>query len=658
MSRILAGFRGYAADARAALTHAPAEVALGWLVAFSASWAIAVQDASVVEAWTRLGVAVAIALPIVFGASILRAAGAISPGTRWAVTAGALAVGGIYGAAFFEHVLSEVWRTWLLFGASAATLTLTPVLMPGDRGYGRPAGGPVHEPVGAPIHEPAGDPTGTPIPARAGESIDAAGRWSVVAAERSRFWIFFQRLVARAVTVYGLALLLAIGLSVAIASVDTLFDLNATDEETYLHVFAWILIGVGTWAMAGSAPELAAPADVNREFALAWARRLGLYLLLPLLLVYTTILYAYMARIAVLSEVPQNLVSPLVLAAGAMWLVGAIVLEPFHWLEDPPVAARILRFFPWLAVPLVLLGMWALWLRVDQYDWTEFRYVRMAALAGLLALAITGIAHRLRGRPPILKEIPITMALLLLFSATGPWGAAGTSLRSQQARLVELAAAVDTGAGSGASGRLALGRPATEEEMELADVVRYVRDHFGMEEAEAVVPAPLLVRLDSMNLLWGGRRDPAAELERVQIYAHLDRNDGVAGIPAGTLYRFNAFRERRVRGTNQGAVAFVDGITLRFEVPGGSYSVDLTELADTMAARARRPPAPDDPPVELRSTSVTLTSREGVVPLRDEAGATRGVVILENLSVDYPADGSLEGAEVANAGGIVVVSET
>ncbi|HUP19006.1 MAG TPA: DUF4153 domain-containing protein, partial [Gemmatimonadota bacterium] len=515
MSRILAGFRGYAADARAALTHAPVEVGLGWLVAFSASWAIAVQDAGVLEAWTRLGIAVAIALPIVFGASILHAAGAIEGPTRWGITAGALAAGALYGAFFFEPVLSEVWRSWLLFGASVSVLTLTPLAMPARASYGE---------------------------------RDATGRWSALAAERSRFWIFFQRGVARAITVYGMALLLATGLSGAIASVDTLFNLHAADGETYFHVFAWIVIGVGTWAMAGAALDLAATQDVDRELALAWARRVGLYLLLPLLLVYTAILYAYMARIAFLAEVPQNLVSPLVLVAGAMWLAGAIVLEPFHWLEDSPVAARILRFFPWLAVPLVALGMWALWLRVDQYAWTEFRYVRMAALAGLLALAIAGIAHRLRGRPPILKEIPIAMALLFLFSATGPWGAAAASLRSQQARLVELTAAVDTGAVAGdpddppAQGARPLtrgGRAPTTEETELAEVVRYVRDHFGMEEAEEVVPAPLLARLESNNLLWGGRRDPAAELERVQIYARLDRYEGVAGIPAGTLYRFN-----------------------------------------------------------------------------------------------------------------------
>ena len=63
--------------------HAPAEVALGWLIALSASWAIAVDDAGVFEAWTRLGVTVAIAIPLVFGASILRAAGAVSTATRW-----------------------------------------------------------------------------------------------------------------------------------------------------------------------------------------------------------------------------------------------------------------------------------------------------------------------------------------------------------------------------------------------------------------------------------------------------------------------------------------------------------------------------------------------------------------------------------------------
>jgi hypothetical protein len=630
MNRILAGFRGYAADARAALTWAPVEVALGWLVAFSASWAIAVQDAGVLETWTRLGVAVAIALPIVFAASILRAAASIRPATRWAITGGALLVGAVYGGLVFRPVISEAWRSWLLLGASIALFTLTPLL---QRGPAPPAAGPP---------------------------------WNALAAERERFWIFFQRVALRAITVYGMAILVAIGVSAAVASVDTLFDLSATDEETYLHIFAWIVIGIGTWAMAGGAPDLAAEVRLDRELALTRARRVGLYLLLPLLLVYTAILYAYMVRIAFLAELPENLVSPLVLVAGALWLAGAIALEPFHWLADGPVAARIIRFFPWLAVPLVALGIWALGIRVEQYGWTEFRYVRMAALAGLLALAVSGIARRLRGRPPILKEIPITVAALMLFAATGPWGAPATSLRSQTGRMADLAAAAE--AEAAASGLAARTGRASEEEIEAGEVVRYLRDHFGMEAAERVVSAPLLARLDSLNLLWGGRRDPDARPAMVQIYANGDVANGVPNVPAGTLYRISAHEQRFMPAGGEGVRAALDGTRILFEVDGVSLVADVSALADTMVARANREHGETGGALSARAANLTLGRGEQLVRLRaaggagpggadaGAAGAGAGAVILESLGIEMPVDGTAAEARIVSVTGMLVVT--
>ena len=616
MNRILAGFRGYAADARAALTWAPVEVALGWLVAFSASWAIAAQDAGVLETWTRLGIAVAIALPLVFGASILRASDSIRPSTRWSITGAALLVGALYGGLVFETVISEAWRSWLLFGASLALLTLTPLLM------------------------------------RDRAAQAAQPPWNALAGERARFWIFFQRVAMRAITVYGMALLLAIGISIAVASVDTLFDLSVTDEETYFHIFSWIVIGVGTWAMAGAAPDLAAAVEVDRDAALVRARRVGLYLLLPLLIVYTAILYAYMVRIAFLAEVPQNLVSPLVLAAGAMWLAGAIALEPFHWLEEPPVAARIIRFFPWLAVPLVGLGMWALWLRVDQYGWTEFRHIRMVALAGLLALAITGIARRLKGRPPVLKEIPITMVALLVFAATGPWGAVGTALRSQTDRVPELVARAEAEA-VGDAARLGV----TDAEQDLAEVVRYLRDHFGAEAPETHVPAPLLARLDSLNLLWGGPMRDEDRARMRQVYANANLADGIPNVPAGTLFRFSAFDRRPVPTGGDDLRAFLEGLRIRVVRGDATYVADLTPLVDAPPFRDAGGRAGDaDGRLPTPTSNVNLVGDQAIVALVDASGEGAGVLVLESLAVEAPAGELLTAGRIVSASGVAVLT--
>lgn len=613
MGRLLAGLRAYADDARAALRWAPVEVVLGWILALSASWAIAAGRAIVFETWTRLGISVAIAIPIVFGASILHAAGAIRGGTRWAVTAAALAVGGIYGSLAFEAVTAEAWRSWLLIGASVTVLTWTPLLLPST----------------------AGSASERP--------------WTAVSAERARLWIFFQRVALRALTVYGMAFLLAIGLSLAIASVDTLFDLSATDEETYLHVFAWVVLGIGTWAMAGGAPELAAPAHVDREQALTRARRVGLYLLLPLLLVYTAILYAYAVRIAFLPEVPSNLVSPLVLAAGAMWLAGAIALEPYHWVEDPPIAARVIRFYPWLVVPLVALGVWALWIRVGQYGWTEFRYVRLAALAGLAALAAMGVARRYRDRPPILREIPITVALLLLLAGTGPWGAPAMALRSQSERFTMLADALP----ETPDARFRSPGGATAQEVEIGSVARYLRDHFGHDALEAVAAPALLARLDSLGVMWGGNR-PGTGPTFLHLSAHAAIDPAGAPVPAGHLFRLTGYMQRPP-STGSPGVSF-DGFDLVIDGAGperlrASLESDVREIV----AEAYPNRQVVDRTV-LLSKSVQRDPEAATVTVRTEAGDSAGILILENLGIRLPSDADPSMALLESVAGLLVVT--
>ncbi|HUG01712.1 MAG TPA: hypothetical protein VML95_07605, partial [Longimicrobiales bacterium] len=309
-------------------------------------------------------------------------------------------------------------------------------------------------------------------------------------------------------------------------------------------------------------------------------------------------------------------------------------------------------------LPLVVLGVWALWIRVDQYGWTEFRYVRLAALAGLASLAVTGIARRLTARPPILREIPLALSLLLLMAATGPWGAPATALRSQTARLAELAPAAEAAAPDGAANA----RGPVEAETDAAEVVRYVRDHFGEDALEGAVPAALLARLDSLNLLWGGR-SPGEGAQRIQVYATID-NDAGALVPAGTLYRFTGHRGLPSRRPAADAVAYAAGLEVRIDAAGRELLLPLGELAAFMVADARtrglgggEQDEPGRRPTRSTSFQVDLSPPRNVIRVEGEDGTNAGVVILENLTLEVPPDGSLDGASFPNMSGLLVVAE-
>jgi hypothetical protein len=163
--------------------------------------------------------------------------------------------------------------------------------------------------------------------------------------------------------------------------------------------------------------------------------RLGRWLYAPVLVVYLLILYAYAARVLVTGELPRNLVSPLVIAAGLIGLVGAVLLEPVHADEEHRGLSMLVRAVPALLLPLVPLAAWALLARLGEYGWTEFRYVRLAAVVAIGVLAVMGTIRLVRRRPPLLTAVPAVFAAVLLLSALGPWSAPAVSRRDQTARL-------------------------------------------------------------------------------------------------------------------------------------------------------------------------------------------------------------------------------
>jgi 4-amino-4-deoxy-L-arabinose transferase-like glycosyltransferase len=156
------------------------------------------------------------------------------------------------------------------------------------------------------------------------------------------------------------------------------------------------------------------------------------FLVPPLLVIYGAILYAYVIRIGITGEVPKNLVSPMVLAAGGLAALALLLFDPRP--ERGP-ADRALRWAPPLFLPLSVLGAAAILMRVDQYGWTEFRLLRLLLLLVMAGLAAAASLLLVRRRRFPLHVMLLVLAAALVLTASGPWGAVAVARRSQQARL-------------------------------------------------------------------------------------------------------------------------------------------------------------------------------------------------------------------------------
>lgn len=576
--------RAYAADARAAFSAAPVEVALGVLLAVAFS--VQVRSKSFAdEEFARLAASVALAFPLVFALSVLRARSVVSAAVRWGGTAAVLAACAAFGLLWLhEDRQADGWRWVLLAGASVMLLILTSALQaPGDG-----------------IDE-GGEPARTP---RAG-------------GDRRQQWAFAWRVVVRLVGIGLYSVALYGMLAGAVAAVVSLFDLSRPDH-LYADLAGVVFFAFAPWIFVGGIHRLSAPAEAGVPEAVS---RLGTWLYAPVLVVYLLILYAYAARVLVTGELPRNLVSPLVIAAGVIGLIGAVLLEPVHGDDEHRGLSMLVRAIPALLLPLVPLAAWALLARLGEYGWTEFRYVRLAIVAAIAVLAVMGTIRLIRRRPPLLTAVPAVFAAVLLLSAIGPWSAPAVSRRDQTARLrgAFREARVDPR-------RLPRDTVTVDSALyaRINSGAQYLSQAHGIGALQAVIPS----LADSTRATWriaeqigirGGCRPSRAT------FATVAWDGGVAGVMGGTVQQVS------LHGADSVAVR-MGGSTLRLWLQGEAVAVDgggWRASADLSPLR-RALEAGGECEIDGRDT---FSAASALLPVRDASGGVRAQLLVTSLGL-------------------------
>jgi hypothetical protein len=261
----------------------------------------------------------------------------------------------------------------------------------------------------------------------------------------STFWLFNHRLWLGALLALAGGVLLGAGLSAIHATLNLLFGLGLSSR--WLERIWTVCLGfVAPVSFLAFAPRRFNDKITEREeqdFTMRAAAALVKFVLVPLLLVYTAILYAYAVKIALAWELPKGTLAAMVVA---YLFVGAVTL--LFGFPSRDTGGPLLRFFwrHWVllvALPVVLLFI-AVWRRIADYGLTEERY--MIVLVGVWALILAGI--RIAKGPDFdLRLLPGVLALLLFAASFGPGGAIGFSVMSQRAELASILAAKDMLAG-------------------------------------------------------------------------------------------------------------------------------------------------------------------------------------------------------------------
>ena len=199
-------------------------------------------------------------------------------------------------------------------------------------------------------------------------------------------------------------------------------------STTLILPWIWLLLSPRNFreeAKTGAAQEF-----TSRAIGL-----LVIYILVPVMLVLSALLVAYVVK--VIAE-GSTLTARLGLTS-AVYGTGVIVvgLLAYPQRADTPLVRLFWRIRPFLLIAPTVLLFPALWVRVAEYGWTPERYFALIVGLWMVGVLLIGLAGS-RSREEDMRLVPGLAALLLAVTAFGPWGVGDVSARSQYARLEAL----------------------------------------------------------------------------------------------------------------------------------------------------------------------------------------------------------------------------
>ncbi|MEO0619074.1 MAG: DUF4153 domain-containing protein [Pseudomonadota bacterium] len=314
------------------------------------------------------------------------------------------------------------------------------------------------------------------------------------------FWLFNHDLWFGTVFAIVAGLLVALGVSATIGTINYLFELPIRDETWptiwilslgFVAPVYWLqaIPAVYPASMVSETLEDRATDDLPYRMIVALVG----FILVPLLLAYTAILYVYVGKIGILGSLPKGQIGYLVTAFGVAGVVSALLAYPVRN-TGPRLVRFFWRYWFWLAlVPLVLLAI-AIWERLSSYGLTSSRYLLL--LAGIW-LAATVVLFGLRQHGRDLRIIPAGAAIILLVTAFGPLSITGLPASQLAGELKTLLKAEGS---LNAQGRVrgiqrapASRTPQTAQRM--ASIIDYLRNRRQLDAIAHLLPLALETKL-------------------------------------------------------------------------------------------------------------------------------------------------------------------
>lgn len=240
------------------------------------------------------------------------------------------------------------------------------------------------------------------------------------------FEMYVIKVLGRFFTTVLYSIVLYLGLIAILFTVDYLLGIEVKYE---IYYYTWLIV-VGVFAQCfflGGMPEKEEVIKVEKYPKVF--KILMLYIIMPLISIYTIILYIYFAKIIITRQWPEGLVSHLVLWYGVISAGTLFLTSPVK--ENSPWVSKFVKVFPKAILPLIVLMFISMGIRVNAYGITENRYFVLAL--GIWVFGIMAYYSIIKKVKNII--LPISLAIITFISICGPLSSYSLSKYSQNKRF-------------------------------------------------------------------------------------------------------------------------------------------------------------------------------------------------------------------------------
>jgi hypothetical protein len=240
------------------------------------------------------------------------------------------------------------------------------------------------------------------------------------------FEFYVIRVFTRFFTTVLYSLVLYLGLAAILFTIDQLLGINIRGELYYYTFLVVAGIFAPSFFLAGIPlkDEVLTLNDYSRLLNV-----LVLYIIMPLIFVYTMILYIYFAKIIITRQWPEGLVSHLVLWYSAISAAVLFFITPL--LGEKIWPRNYMKYFPKAILPLIVMMFISIGIRISAYGVTENRYFVVAlGIWVFLIMIYFSITKKLTN-----IILPISLTVITAISVFGPLSSYSISKYSQNKRL-------------------------------------------------------------------------------------------------------------------------------------------------------------------------------------------------------------------------------